>query len=69
VHRQFDFVITVCDQAADESCPVVPSTYRKLHWSTPDLAKANGNVEEIDRSFEDAFRQLKERIHNELMKA
>lgn len=62
----FDCVITVCDSAAAESCPAFPGGYQKLHWSTPDPAKAEGTEAEIDRAFERAFTMLKERIEREL---
>ena len=62
----FDLVITVCDQAAGESCPRFPGTPKKLHWSTPDPAKATGSVAEIDTAFDKVFFMLKNRVE-ELM--
>ncbi len=63
----FELVITVCDSAAAESCPAFPGGFRKLHWSTPDPAKAEGSDEQIDAAFEQAFRMLKDRIERELL--
>ena len=60
----FDLVITVCDQAAGESCPLFPGKPRKLHWSTPDPAKATGSATEIERAFDHAFFMLKNRIQD-----
>ena len=60
--QAFDLVITVCDQAAGESCPLFPGTPKKLHWSTPDPAKATGSEAEIDAAFDTAFLMLKNRI-------
>lgn len=58
----FDYVITVCDQAAGESCPLFLGDFEKLHWSTPDPAKADGTDAEIQAAFDDAFFMLKARI-------
>ena len=63
----FDLVITVCDQAAGESCPVFPGRPKKLHWSIPDPAKAQGTPDEIAAAFEHAFSLLEARIE-ELLK-
>jgi arsenate reductase (thioredoxin) len=60
--ERFDLVITVCDQAAGESCPVFPGEPRKLHWSIPDPAKAQGTEAEIDAAFDGSFTLLKDRI-------
>lgn len=65
--QSFDYVITVCDEAAAESCPVFLGRCEKLHWSTPDPAKAEGSDNEIDRAFDAAFRMLRKRIENELL--
>jgi len=60
--QSFDLVITVCDQAAGETCPTFPGRPKKLHWSTPDPAKATGSDSEIDAAFDEAFFILKHRV-------
>lgn len=60
----FDLVITVCDQAAGESCPLFPGQPRKLHWSTPDPAKAQGTDLEIDAAFDYVFLSLEHEVQN-----
>jgi len=58
----FDFVITVCDQAAQEVCPIWPGQPMTAHWGVPDPAAATGTDAEIDRAFYEAYRQLNNRI-------
>ena len=48
--RQFDYVITVCDRAA-ESCPAFPGDPQRIHWSFEDPAAVQGEVEQR-RAFE-----------------
>jgi arsenate reductase len=60
--QPFDLVVTVCDAAAAESCPVFLGKAQKLHWSTPDPAKATGTDAEVEAAFDTAFFMLKERI-------
>ncbi len=50
IDRPFDYVITVCDNAA-ESCPMFPSPARRIHWSFPDPAAIKGTEEERLQSF------------------
>lgn len=57
-----DFVITVCDQAAAETCPVWPGHPTTAHWSVTDPAAVAGTEEEQQRAFRDAFLVLKRRI-------
>ncbi len=65
--EDFDLVITVCDQAAAEPCPVFFREQGKLHWSTPDPARAQGSDETVDAAFDEAFDQLRYRIEHELL--
>lgn len=65
--QSFDLVITVCDAAASESCPVFFGQHKKLYWSTPDPAAATGSEEEINAAFDEAFTMLKDRIESELL--
>lgn len=60
--QPFDLVITVCDQAAGESCPLFPGNPKKLHWSTPDPAKVTGSEAAKDEAFDNAFFMLKNRV-------
>jgi arsenate reductase len=57
-----DFVFTVCDNAAGETCPVWPSQPMTAHWGVPDPAEATGNPAEIALAFKDAYRMLERRI-------
>jgi arsenate reductase len=57
-----NFVITVCDNAAKEVCPIWPGQPMTAHWGIPDPAAANGTPEEIERAFREAFLALKRRI-------
>jgi len=62
INTAFDLIITVCDQAAGEPCPIFPGRPQALHWSIPDPAKATGTESEINAAFDQAFFLLKERI-------
>ena len=64
--QSFDLVITVCDQAAGESCPLFPGNPKKLHWSTLDPAKVTGSEAEIDAAYDKAFFMLKNRVEDVL---
>jgi len=65
--QPFDTVITVCDNAAAETCPAFPGGFRRLHWSTPDPASATGNDAVIRATFESVFAQLRKRVTQELL--
>ena len=55
----FDFVITVCDNA-QENCPYFPGSAQKFHYNFPDPAKAAGSEEEIMEVFRNVREQIKE---------
>ena len=59
---KFDFIFTVCDSAASESCPVWPGHPMTAHWGVPDPAEATGTPAEIALAFKEAYRMLNLRI-------
>jgi protein-tyrosine-phosphatase len=59
---QLDFVFTVCDDAANEVCPVWPGQPMTAHWGLPDPSRAEGNEAERRFAFADAHRMLNQRI-------
>jgi protein-tyrosine-phosphatase len=59
---RFDFVFTVCDNAAAETCPLWPGQPMTAHWGVPDPAEAQGSPAEIGLAFKDAYRKLHPRI-------
>jgi arsenate reductase len=60
---KMNFVFTVCDNAAKETCPVWPGQPMTAHWGVPDPTVVEGTREEIDRAFRDAFMILDRRIN------
>jgi arsenate reductase len=60
--QKFDFVFTVCDNAAAEACPVWPGQPMTAHWGIPDPAEATGTAAEVALAFKDAYRMLNQRI-------
>jgi len=56
------FVFTVCDDAANESCPIWPGHPMTALWAVPDPAKASGTEAERHLAFADAYRMLSNRI-------
>ena len=61
--QQFDYVITVCDNAK-ESCPFFPGNAKRIHWSFQDPAEATGTPEEVMA----VFRRVRDQIKSTLMK-
>ena len=56
------FVFTVCDNAANEVCPIWPGQPMTAHWGVPDPASVAGTPEQIERAFHTAFMMLDRRI-------
>jgi arsenate reductase len=59
---RLDFVLTVCDNAAKEVCPVWPGQPMTAHWGVPDPAAVRGSEADVERAFRDAFFILDRRI-------
>ena len=59
--QHFDYVITVCDNAA-ESCPVFPGGTERIHWSLTDPAAVEGTAEEQQRAFDRSAADLAARL-------
>jgi arsenate reductase len=59
---ELDFVFTVCDDAAAETCPIWPGQPTSAHWGVPDPVKAPGNEAEKRLAFAEAYRMLNNRI-------
>lgn len=57
-----DFVITVCDKAAGEACPVFFGPAVKAHWGLADPSDLQGSEEEMDAAFDDTLGHIKRRI-------
>jgi len=60
---ELDFVFTVCDNAAQEICPVWPGQPTTAHWGIPDPAAIRGSADDIRRAFREAFFLLERRIN------
>ena len=57
-----NFVFTVCDNAAQELCPIWPGQPMTAHWGVPDPAALKGTSEQIERAFRDAYLILERRL-------
>ncbi len=60
--QQFDYVITVCDDARS-ACPVFPGVHESMHWGYPDPGKAEGSEAERLATFRSVLTGLGQRIH------
>ncbi len=59
---KMDFVFTVCDNAAQEMCPVWPGQPMTAHWGVPDPAMVQGTEEHVEHAFREAYLILERRI-------
>ncbi len=59
---KMDFVFTVCDSAASETCPYWPGQPMTAHWGVPDPSAATGNEAERRFAFADTYRMMYQRI-------
>lgn len=58
----FDQVITLCDQAAGEACPIWPGNPSKLHWGLPDPAVDPDPAEAFSKTFDLLEQRIRERL-------
>ena len=61
--QPLDVVITVCDNAAGETCPIFPGGPIKTHWGVADPAHAKGSQQEIEAEFDRIFALLEKRVN------
>jgi arsenate reductase len=61
---KMDFIVTVCDNAAAEVCPIWPGHPVTEHWGLPDPAAVVGSDEDKRRAFKDTFTELRRRIQD-----
>jgi arsenate reductase (thioredoxin) len=59
---KMDFIITVCDNAKGEECPIWPGQPVTAHWGVPDPAAVEGTPEEVEHAFRETFMILERRI-------
>jgi arsenate reductase len=59
---KMDFIITVCDSAAGETCPYWPGHPLVAHWGIPDPAEIDGTLEQKRAAFQEAYRRLMSRV-------
>ncbi|MFZ2168626.1 MAG: arsenate reductase ArsC [Methylococcaceae bacterium] len=62
-NQAIDIAITVCDNAAGETCPVYLRPVPKAHWGLSDPGHVRGADEEVKAAFEDTYRAMKRRIN------
>jgi arsenate reductase len=62
--KQYDYVITVCDETSAERCPVFPGIHQRIHWGFTDPSKFQGSDEEKLTK----VRQVKEEIRQSILK-
>jgi len=60
---KLDFVFTMCDNAANEVCPIWPGQPMTAHWGLPDPAAVQGTDDQKRKAFSDTFRNLANRIN------
>ena len=60
--QMFSHVITVCDEASAERCPIFPGVATRLHWSFPDPSAVTGSIEEKRKRVREIRDQIQRRI-------
>ena len=58
-----DFIITVCDSAASETCPIWPGHPATVHWGLSDPAAVVGDDNDIMEAFRETFEKIERKVH------
>jgi arsenate reductase len=61
IDQEFDYVVTVCDNA-NERCPIFPGRTKRIHWSIDDPASVRGDDETRLAAFREAREELRQRL-------
>lgn len=67
-NTHFDFVVTVCNNAANETCPIYPGSLEKIHWDLEDPAAFKGSDEDKLIEFQRIFDLIKKNIEQQFLK-
>ena len=60
--RQFDYVITVCDETSAERCPMFPGKAVRLHWGFPDPSQFQGTTDEKTQKVREVLGQIRQKV-------
>lgn len=60
--RLFSYVVTVCDEASAEMCPIFPGIVKRLHWSIPDPATVEGTYDYRMQAFREARDEIRAKV-------
>ena len=66
--KQYDYVVTVCDEASAEKCPTFPSSAQRLHWGFADPSQLQGSDQKKFKSIQIIRNQIKNQIESWLAK-
>lgn len=60
--RSYDYVITVCDEASGQRCPIFPGVIQNYHWDLPDPSAMKGSLEEVLKGIRPVRDEIKNRV-------
>ena len=60
----YDYVITVCDEASGQSCPIFPGTAKRLHWNIPDPSAFQGTYAEKYNQTRSVMKMIEKEVDN-----
>lgn len=60
--RLYSYVVTVCDEASAELCPIFPGIVKRMHWSIPDPAVVEGSFDYRTQAFREARDEIRAKV-------